>query len=70
MTKTKAGSASRFGARYGKRLRIKVLEVEKKYRNIKLNCPYCAKKQVKRFAPGIWHCRSCDSKFTGKAYEI
>ncbi len=70
MAKTKVGSGSRFGARYGKRLRVKVSAVEKKYRNIKLNCPYCTKKQVKRVAAGIWECRSCESKFTGKAYEI
>jgi len=33
-------------------------------------CPYCLAVQVKRIATGIWHCRKCNTKFTGKAYSV
>ncbi|MDP4012545.1 MAG: 50S ribosomal protein L37ae [Candidatus Nanoarchaeia archaeon] len=66
----KKGSGRRFGARYGKKLRDKVSEIEKKYKNRRLTCPYCTKQQVKRLSSGIWNCKACETKFTGKAYEI
>ena len=33
-------------------------------------CPYCKAPKVKRIAAGIWECKKCNSKFTGKAYSI
>ena len=69
MATKKVGSSGRFGARYGRRLRQKVTEIEKKLKQWH-KCPYCNKERVKRLAAGIWCCRSCDSKFTGKAYEV
>ena len=68
MTK-KVSSTGRFGARYGKRIRQKVIDIEKKQR-VKQKCPYCNKIKVKRLSFGIFKCRSCDSKFTGKAYFV
>jgi large subunit ribosomal protein L37Ae len=69
MSKTKkAGSTGRFGARYGLKIRKKVLEIEKIQRH-KHKCPFCAKLTVKRLSAGIWYCKSCKTKFAGGAYE-
>tara|TARA_Y100000310_G_scaffold302635_1_gene340181 strand:+ start:27412 stop:27627 length:216 start_codon:yes stop_codon:yes gene_type:complete len=69
MATKKVGSTGRFGARYGIKPRRLVLEIEKKQKQWQ-KCPYCAKKRVRRLSIGIWKCRSCDSKFTNKAYEV
>jgi large subunit ribosomal protein L37Ae len=70
MVKKKLGSSSaRFGARYGRTLRKKVGEIEKRWKQWH-KCPYCRKKKVKRMVIGIWHCKSCNSKFTGRAYGV
>jgi len=69
MTKTKkVGSTGRFGARYGLKIRKKVLEIEKLQRG-KQKCPFCLKLSVKRLASGIWYCKACKTKFAGEAYE-
>ncbi len=65
----KLGPAGRFGVRYGKSIKKKVNEVERKLRSWH-KCPYCSKLKVKRVSVGIWQCRRCQSKFTGKAYEV
>ncbi|MCD4666695.1 50S ribosomal protein L37ae [archaeon] len=67
MATKKVGSTGRFGARYGRKVRQRVLAVEKKLK-AKHKCPYCKKLQVKRLASGIWFCNSCKAKFSGKAY--
>ncbi len=68
MTSTKKiGAAGRFGARYGRKLKKKLSEIEVIQRK-KQKCPYCLKFGVKRLATGIWCCGKCSSKFTGKAY--
>ena len=66
MAKTK-GTAGRFGARYGKKIRTRVNDIEKKQKALHV-CPYCKAKKVKREAAGIWLCTKCNSKFTGRAY--
>jgi len=66
MTK-KVGSTGRFGARYGKKVRRKVLDIEKIQRGWH-ECPHCSSNRAKRLASGIWHCKKCDAKFTGRAY--
>ncbi|MBN4049253.1 50S ribosomal protein L37ae [archaeon AH-315-M20] len=65
----KLGSAKRFGARYGTKTKHKFAKIEREQRR-KHKCPYCNNVKVKRVAVGIWHCRKCDSKFTGKAYSV
>ncbi len=62
-------NSRRLGSRYGKRIRDLHGNQEKKQRS-KYKCPYCRKKSVKRLSVGIWRCRSCDKKFTSKAYEV
>lgn len=63
----KIGSAGRFGVRYGSGIKkeISKIEVLQKRRH---ECPYCSKSAVKRLSKGIYLCRSCNSKFTGKCY--
>ncbi|MBU0929684.1 MAG: 50S ribosomal protein L37ae [Nanoarchaeota archaeon] len=66
----KVKSAGRFGSRYGKGVRQRVIDIEQKQRK-KKKCPYCKKTgQVKRLAAGIWHCKKCKKKFTNKAYFV
>lgn len=65
----KVGTSGRFGARYGRKIRSKVAKVEKKQKAFH-KCPYCNMMKVKRISSGIWQCRKCESKFTGKAYEV
>lgn len=63
----KIGSAGRFGARYGTKVRSRVAEIEKIQKG-KLICPKCEMPHVKRIAKGIWYCKKCGRKFTGLAY--
>jgi len=68
MALKKLGSAGRLGSRYGRRIKKRILDVEKLQRG-RHKCPYCAKIAVKRLSAGIWECNKCDAKFAGKAYE-
>jgi large subunit ribosomal protein L37Ae len=63
----KVGSTGRFGARYGAKLRRRVLDIEKK-RNEPTRCPSCATRALKRQAVGLWKCSKCDLLFAGGAY--
>ena len=63
----KVGSTGRFGARYGAKLRRRVLDIEKK-RNEPTRCPACATRALKRQAVGLWKCSKCDLLFAGGAY--
>ncbi len=65
----KTKSAGRFGARYGKRVRDRLVQVESKQRK-KQKCPFCKKLGVKRLASGIWHCSKCNKKFAGDSYTV
>tara|TARA_Y100000310_G_scaffold339115_1_gene430813 strand:+ start:1653 stop:1865 length:213 start_codon:yes stop_codon:yes gene_type:complete len=64
----KLASAGRFGARYGRRIKQRLLASETPQR-AKHKCPYCLKIKVKRVSIGIWQCKSCQAKFAGKAYQ-
>ena len=65
----KTGSTGRFGVRYGKTVKQKVLNIEKKQRK-KQTCPYCRRQTAKRVSVGVYKCSKCGSKFTGKAYSV
>ncbi len=65
----KLGSVKRFGARYGRKLKLKFSKIETEQRKLH-KCPYCNKIAVKRIAVGIWNCKKCHAKFTGKAYSV
>jgi len=67
--KQNLGSVKRFGARYGRKLKLKFFEIESEQRKLH-KCLYCNKIAVKRVAVGIWNCKKCNAKFAGKAYSI
>ncbi len=63
----KSKSAGRFGSRYGKKVRDKLVKVETKQRK-KQKCPFCGKLGVKRLSKGIWKCSRCEKKFASNTY--
>ena len=65
----KSRAAGRFGARYGKKVRAKLVKVENKQR-IKQTCPFCQKKGVKRVSNGVWNCSKCGKKFASDTYHL
>ena len=69
MVKTKKiKSAGRFGARYGRKVRIKTVEIENLQRK-KQTCIFC-KGTAKRLSKGIWQCKKCGKKFAGHTYYL
>ena len=67
MAKEKFGSVRRFGARYGATIKRRLAKVESGQKKLH-KCPYCNAIKVKRVSLGIWRCKKCKAKFTGKAY--
>ena len=65
----KTKSAGRFGARYGKRVRARLVKVETKQR-VRQKCPFCGKLGVKRLSKGIWKCLRCEKKFASNTYHL
>jgi large subunit ribosomal protein L37Ae len=65
----KSKSAGRFGPRYGKRAKVKLVKVESRQR-IKQKCPFCEKLGVKRLSKGIWNCSKCNKKFASNTYYL
>ncbi len=64
----KVGPSGRFGTRYGKGVKKRIVEIERVQKK-KHVCPQCLKPGMKRVASGIWLCRKCGLKMAGKAYE-
>jgi large subunit ribosomal protein L37Ae len=67
LKKTKA--AGRFGARYGRSVRSKLVEVESKQRK-KQECPFCKRLGAKRISSGVWECKKCDKKFASNTFYL
>lgn len=65
----KTKSAGRFGARYGKKVRARLVQVEVKQKK-KQKCPFCNKLGVKRLSKGIWKCPKCQKKFSHNTFYI
>ena len=63
------GSVKRFGTRYGRTTKHNLSKIEAELKK-KHKCPYCHKNSAKRVASGIWNCKKCGAKFTGKAYSV
>lgn len=66
MKTKKVGHTGKYGARYGKKIRQRLLKIgaQKKHR-----CPNCLKRRVRRVSAGIWECDACGLRFAGKAYR-
>jgi len=64
----KLKSAARFGSRYGRKIKKKIKEIEELQRK-KQRCIFCGK-TARRLAFGIYQCKNCGKKFTGKAYYV
>ncbi len=62
-----AGTAGRFGARYGRRTRSQISLVEAKQKAKQL-CQMCGAISVRRVSLGVFECKKCHNKFTGGAY--
>ena len=65
----KTKSAGRFGARYGKKVRAKLVKVESRQRK-KQKCIFCGKLGAKRLSNGIWKCSKCNKKFASNTYHL
>jgi len=67
--KKSVGSAKRFGTRYGKTVKQKLANVEKKAKAT-YECPHCGYEKVNQKSLGIWSCGKCGATFTSKAYSV
>lgn len=65
----KVRAAGRFGARYGKTIRDKLVHVEDKQR-VRQKCPFCEKYGVKKISKGIWSCPKCNKTFASNTYYL
>lgn len=65
----KSKSAGRFGARYGKTPKARLVSVEIKQRT-KQTCPFCNKKGARRLSKGIWNCSKCKKKFASNTFYL
>ncbi|MFO7872256.1 MAG: 50S ribosomal protein L37ae [Candidatus Undinarchaeales archaeon] len=69
MAKTKkVKSTGRFGARYGRKIKLRVREIEKQSKK-NYKCSECGADRVKRLSSGIWKCSRCGNKFAGPSYK-
>ena len=66
--KKKAKAAGRFGARYGRKIRVKIAEIESLQRK-KQQCIFC-NGIAKRLSKGIWKCKKCGKKFAHHTYML
>jgi len=69
MVKTKkVKAAGRFGARYGRRVRTKIAEIET-FQRKKQKCIFC-NGRARRLSKGIWECDKCGKKFASRTYYL
>ena len=70
MVKTlKVGSTGRYGARYGKKVRARVANVERKQHKAQKS-PFHPKGKAKRIASGIWKCSKTGKIFAGNTFYL
>lgn len=65
----KTKSTGRFGPRYGKKIKDRIVKIEQKQKT-KQKCPFCGKPGVKRLSKGIWQCKKCNKKFASNVYNL
>lgn len=64
----KVWRAGRFGSRYGKKLRVRTIDIERDLKQAH-TCSSCLKPTLRRVTSGVWACSRCGSKMAGKAYR-
>ncbi|OGZ70439.1 MAG: hypothetical protein A2904_00545 [Candidatus Staskawiczbacteria bacterium RIFCSPLOWO2_01_FULL_33_9] len=67
--KKKIGSAGKFGAGYGTRVRKNYNKIEE-FQRVRQISPFYSKGRVKRIAAGIWKCMKTGKIFAGPAYYL
>ncbi len=65
----KTKSAGRFGARYGKTVKNRLVKIETKQR-VRQKCPFCERLGAKRTSKGIWECPKCKKRFASNTYYL
>jgi large subunit ribosomal protein L37Ae len=65
----KVGSTGWMGARYGIRIRRRVLEIDRTRKRAS-PCPRCATVTLHRVASGIYECHRCGTRFASNAYQF
>ena len=68
MRTKKVKAAGRYGARYGRKIRTKITEIEAEQRK-KQKCIFC-NGTAKRLSKGIWKCKKCKKKFASDTYFL
>jgi large subunit ribosomal protein L37Ae len=63
----KVGSTGWMGARYGIRIRRRVIDIDQA-RSRASTCPRCSTVTLQRVASGIFECRRCGTRFASNAY--
>ncbi len=63
----KVGPTGWMGARYGIRIRRRVIEIDRA-RGRPAACPRCSTSTLGRVASGIFECRRCGTRFASNAY--
>lgn len=63
----KSRSAARFGARYGRKSRKLVADLEAKSK-ASYDCPQCGRNKVRRTSTAIWSCSKCGYTFAGGSF--
>ena len=63
----KVGPTGWMGARYGIRIRRRVIEIDRA-RARPAACPRCSTSTLGRVASGIFECRRCGTRFASNAY--
>lgn len=62
----KVGFAGKFGTRYGRRIRQRLISTQTKKNE---PCPSCLRPSLNRVSVGIWECKKCGFKKAGKAFK-
>ena len=65
----KVGSTGWMGARYGIRVRRRVLGIDAGKR-ARSACPKCSTVTIVRVASGVYECRRCGHRFASGAYQF
>lgn len=63
----KIGPTGWMGARYGIRIRRRVLDIDRA-RKRPAACPRCSTVTLRRVASGIFECRRCGTRYASNAY--